>query len=123
MTQLWLAVEGGQETDARELADLTAQLRRRLLELDVETVELVRREEDIPPGAKPVDAITIGALVVTAAPAALKAVVALIDSWLKNRPVRSATVTIDGDSLELTKVSRSEQRQLVEAFIDKHTKQ
>ena len=123
MTQLWLAVEGGQETDARELADLTAQLRRRLLELDVETVELVRREEDIPPGAKPVDAIALGALVVTAVPAALRAVVALIDSWLKNRPVRSATMTIDGDSLELTKVSREEQRQLVEAFIGKHTKQ
>lgn len=123
MAQLWLAVEGDQETDARELADLTTQLRRRLLELNVEAVELVRHEEDIPTGTKPVDAIAIGALAVTVAPVALKTVVALIESWLKNRPVRSVTVMIDGDSLELSKVSRSEQHQLVGAFIAKHSNQ
>jgi hypothetical protein len=122
MTQVWLAVDGGDDTDARELADLTAQLRRRLLELDVERVELVH-SEDIPPGAKPAEAIAIGALVVTTAPAALKAVVGLVDSWLRNRPVRSATVTIDGDSMELAKISRTEQQQLLQAFLDKHTKQ
>jgi hypothetical protein len=122
MAQLWLAVEGAPDTDAREVADLTAQLRRRLLELDVETVEL-RRSEDIPLGAKPVEAIAIGALVVTLAPAALKAVIGLIDTWLKTRPVRSATVTIDSDSIQLGKVSRSEQQQLVQAFLAKHAKQ
>lgn len=122
MTQLRLAMEGDKDTDARELADLTSQLRRRLLELDVETVELVRRQEGVPTGAKPLDAVAIGALAVTVAPVALKAVVALVESWLKNRPVRSVTLTIDGDSLELSKISRSEQRELMEAFIEKHSK-
>jgi hypothetical protein len=122
MAQLWLAVDGGDDTDARELADLTTQLRRRLLELDVERVELVR-SEDIPPGAKPVEAIAIGALLVTAAPAAFKSVAALVDSWLRNRPVRSAKVTIEGDSIELAKVSRAEQQQLLQSFLEKHAKE
>jgi hypothetical protein len=120
MTQLWLVVEGDQMTDASEVGDLTAQLRRRLLELDVETVDLVR-SENTPPGAKPADAITIGALVATLAPAALEAVMEFMKSWLENRPIRSATLTIDGDSIELTKTSRSEQDQLLRLFLNKHT--
>ena len=58
-TDLTLVVDGGSETDAEEVSKLTTQVRQRLLELDVHTVELVRTG-DLPEGAKPVNAVTIG---------------------------------------------------------------
>jgi hypothetical protein len=69
------------------------------------------------------DVITIGALVVTGVPVALRAVVGLVETWLRSRPLRSITLTIEGDSLELTNVSPTEQHQLVQAFVDRHTGQ
>ncbi len=118
--QLTLRIDGGPDSDREELDSLASQLRCRLLELDVETVEHVRSDQ-IPPGAKPVDALTIGALIVTLTPVAVKAVVGLVQTWLQHRPVRSATIVIDGDCLELTNPSRADQHQLVQAFIDAHT--
>jgi hypothetical protein len=56
---LTVVLDGGSDTDAPELAELTGQLRRRLLELDVERVELVRSAE-VPVRAKPLDAVSIG---------------------------------------------------------------
>jgi hypothetical protein len=120
-SHLTLVVDGGSNTDAQEVSALTAQLRQRLLELDVERVELVR-SSDIPIGAKPVDAVTIGALTVTLAPALVQAVVELVKSWLGSRPVRSAKVTIDGDSIELTHASQADQDRLTQAFVDRHAK-
>jgi hypothetical protein len=119
--ELSLAVEGGPDTDAREVSDLTASLRKRLLELDVNDVELVR-SEDVPEGAKPGDAINLGALLVTLAPAAMTAVVTFLKDWLATRPVRTAKVTIDGDSLELSNVSTEDQDKLAQAFIARHAK-
>jgi hypothetical protein len=114
-----VVLEGGSDTDAAELARLTGQLRGQLLELDVETVELARGEE-IPEGAKPLDPVTIGALVVTVGPAALEAAVALVDRWLSHRPVRSAKLTIAGDTIELTEATAADQQRLVDAFIARH---
>ncbi|MGH6746801.1 effector-associated constant component EACC1 [Novosphingobium sp.] len=105
-----------------ELDDLTGQLRRRLLEFDVETVGPVSRRE-VPAEAKPADAVIIGALVVTLAPVALSGVVGVVQTWLQNRPVRGVKMTIDGRSLELTNPSRADQHQLVQAFLDGHAQQ
>lgn len=120
--QLTLALHEGPGTDPEELAHLTGQLRRRLLELEVDSVDLARSYE-APPGAKLGDALTIGALVVTAAPMVLRAVVGLVETWLSYRPLRGVTLTIDDDALELTNASRAEQRHLVQAFIDRHARQ
>ncbi len=117
--QLTLAIDGGPDTDANEVSELTAQLRQRLLELDVDAVELVR-SQDVPAGAKPGDAISLGALIVTLAPAAMTAVIGLLKDWLTSRPVRSARLTIDGDSIELSNVSPEDQEKLTEAFIERH---
>jgi hypothetical protein len=119
--QLTLAIDGGPDADAREVSELTAHLRQRLLELDVDKVELVRSTE-IPADAKPGDAITLGSLLVTVAPAALTAVIGLLKDWLVNRPVQTAKVTIDGDSIELTNVSTADLERLAQAFVEKHAK-
>jgi hypothetical protein len=119
--RLTVVLDGGTDTDARELAELTGQLRRQLLELDVETVELARSTE-VPEGAKPLDAMSRGVLVVTAGPGLLKAVVGLVGEWLAHRPVRSAKLTIDGDSIELSDATAAEQEQLLAVFVDRHSR-
>jgi hypothetical protein len=117
--QLTLAVEGTPDSDPEELAQLTSQLRNQLLQLDVESVELVRRGE-APPGSKVVDPITIGTLVVTLAPSVIQAVIAFVQNWHKNRPVSSVKIALGDDSLELTDVSAERVEQLTRAFMARH---
>lgn len=117
--RLSLALDGCPDTDDEELADLTAQLRARLLELDVESVQSVR-SDDIPPGAKPVEAIIIGGLMISMPAATLHAVLNVAQTWLENRPIRSAKVAIGDDSIELANPSRRDQRHLTDAFIERH---
>src|SRR3989442_3555260 len=106
--RLTLAVEGGPETDHAELAELTGQLRRRLLELDVESVETARGTE-VPAGAKPGELIVLGTLAVQLAPHVLPSVVSFLTSWLKDRPVRELEMTMGGDTVKLTGASRHDQ--------------
>jgi hypothetical protein len=117
--RLTIAVEGAPDSDLEEHAQLTTQLRQRLLELEVERVDLVRGGE-VPPGSKVADPITIGAIAVTLAPAAIQAVIGLLQSWLKDRPVRSVKVTLGRDSLELSNASPEQLEQLTRAFVARH---
>jgi hypothetical protein len=122
--QVTLLIEGKPDTDREELAQVTAQLRRQLLELDVEKVELARGGQ-IPPGSKVADPITIGALVVTLGPAAIQAVMGLVQSWLaqgshRDRPVNSIKITLGEDSLELSNASPEQLQQFTRAFLARH---
>ncbi|MFF9485312.1 MULTISPECIES: hypothetical protein [unclassified Streptomyces] len=114
-----LVLTGGRDGDQEELDELTLQLRERLLELDVEDVETVR-SGDVPDGAKPADAIAVGALAVTLAPLALRSVLDLVRTWIENRPVRTVSVTLGDDSLELEAASSADQRRIVDAFLAAH---
>jgi hypothetical protein len=76
-----LSIGVDEDADQPELAELTTWLRQELLELDVESVESVKMGE-IPLGAKGLEAIGIGALVVRLAQSTgmLKAVVNTVQS-------------------------------------------
>lgn len=117
--QVTVTIDGGEGSDAQEVDALTAQLRRRLLELDVTAVEPVRGGE-VPPGAKPVDPVTLGALAVTLGPAVLQAVVGLVDAWSRQRPVDSVKVSIGDDTIELAGAAPDERRKLVDLFVARH---
>ncbi|WP_431995649.1 hypothetical protein [Streptomyces griseoflavus] len=114
-----LVLAGGRDSDQEELDALALQLRERLLELDVDRVEL-NRSGDIPAGAKPADAIAVGALVVTAAPFVLRSAVDLVRTWIESRPVRTVSITLGEDSLEMEAVSSADQQRLIEAFLAAH---
>ena len=118
MPELVLSIGVDEDADQPELAELTAWLRQELLELDVESVESVKMGE-IPPGAKGLEAIGIGALVVRLAQSAgmLKAVVDTVQSWLAGHHRRTVKVEMDGDTLEMTGVSSSDQQRLIDAWI------
>jgi hypothetical protein len=94
--RLTLAVVGGPDTDDDELAELTeltGQLRRRLLELGVESVEPLRSTE-VPPGAKPGELIILGSLSLRLTPRVLPSVVSFVTGWLKDRPMRAGAGAI-----------------------------
>ena len=61
---LGIHVAVGPDADAEEVAEATLQLRRELLDLDVEAVELPRAGK-APPGTRAVELAALGALLVT----------------------------------------------------------
>ena len=114
---LSVQVAVGPDGDADEVARATLQLRRELLDLDVDAVEVPGAGEP-PPGSRAVDVAAVGALVVNLAdPQLLAAVVA---SWLAGSSRRSIKLQLGGDALELTGVSSSEQRRLADEWLARH---
>jgi hypothetical protein len=110
----------GPEGDAEEVVEATMQLRRELLDLDVDAVETPRAGEP-PPGSRAVDVATIGALLVNMAdPQLLAVVVETVRSWLAGSSRRSIKLQLGGDALELTGVSSSEQRRLTDEWLARH---
>ena len=109
------------DADPAEIDEITAKLRRELLELDVESVERAPAGE-APEGSRGI-ALALGALVVKfAAPKLLAAVVAVIKGWAsRHGGARSVKLTMNGDSLEVTAASSEEQDRLIEAWIDRHS--
>lgn len=110
----------GPEADAEDIAEATLQLRRELLDLDVEAVEVPRAGEP-PPGARAVDLAAIGALIVTIGQSQLlTAVVAAVQTWLYQSRQRSIKLELGGDVLELTGVPSAEQRRLSDEWLRRH---
>ena len=110
----------GADTDAEEVAEATLQLRRELLDLDVEAVEQPRAGQP-PPGTRAVELAALGALAVTVTQSGLLSpVVAAVRAWLAGAPQRSMKLELDGDVLELTGLSSNEQRRLTDEWLRRH---
>jgi hypothetical protein len=120
LATLGVQVAVGPDADAEEVAEATLQLRRELLDLDVEAVELPRAGEP-PPGARAVELAALGALVVTVGQSPLfGSVLAAVRSWLAGSPQRSVKLELDGDVLELTGLSSKEQQRLADEWLRRH---
>jgi hypothetical protein len=121
-TTLAIHLSVGPESDAQEVTEATMRLRRELLDLDVEAVELARAGEP-PSGTRAVEVMALGALVVSVAKSqVLVNVVAAVRAWLGGQQQqRSIKLELDGDVLELTGVSSNEQRRLSDEWLRRHT--
>ena len=110
-----------EESDAEELAELTAKLRRELLQLDVDSVDQSVAGE-APPGAKAVDLMVIGTLLVNLgrSAATLGSVVRAVQGWVGSHPSRTVKLQLDGDSIELTGVKSGDQQRLIDLWIERH---
>lgn len=118
---LGIEVDLGPEADAEQVAQATLQLRRELLDLDVDSVELPAGGQP-PPGSRGVELAALGALLVGISQSQLLGpVVAAIRSWLGSSPQRSIKLELEGDTLELTGISSAEQRHLVDEWLQRHT--
>jgi hypothetical protein len=117
---LGIQVAVGPDADSEEVAEATLQLRRELLDLDVEAVELPRAGEP-PPGSRAVELAALGALAITfSQPQMLSPMVAAVRSWLAGSQQRSIKLELGGDALELTGLSSKEQRRLVDEWLRRH---
>lgn len=109
--------------DAERLDTLTGYLRQELVELDVGTVTALRAGPP-PPGARAIDALAIGGLLVTLTESTqgVRNVVAAIRRWLAqgNRAKRTVRLELEGDVLELSEVTETEQSRLIELFVSRH---
>ena len=125
-TVVELHLEAGDDDDAREIDELTSKLRRELIRTDVDSVERPVVGE-APPGAKAADVVALGTLVVGMAKSAgvIKGLIDSVKDWLgrQREPERTVKLAIDGDTLEVTGVSSTEQERLIAAWIDRHSEQ
>ena len=118
---LGVQVAVGLDGDAEEVAQAAMQLRRELLDLDVDAAG-AREAGEPPPGSRAVDLAAVGALVVNLADSQmLAAVVTAVRSWLAGSPQRSIKLQLGDDALELTGVSSKEQRRLADEWLARHT--
>ncbi len=117
VARLDLCIETGPEADAEELAALAVQL----LELDIESAEPAT-VGPAPPGTRASEILIAGALTVMLAqsPGLLTAIVETMKSWVALSGERSVKLELDGDVLEVNGITRSDQRELIQAWIDHH---
>jgi hypothetical protein len=118
-TELRVRVDAG-GADAEEIAELTRQLRRTLLELDVDAVEPMPGGE-APPDAKAGEALALGGLMVSLVNASglLGSVVDATQSWIAGRGPRSVRLELDGDALEVSGISSRRQDELIKVWPDR----
>lgn len=116
-TQVILEVDGGPDADEEEVAELALRLRDDLDALDVGSVQL-SRSGAAPPGAKSVDPIEWGRLLVTIASSpALLALVRTASAWVGRQRRGRVRIKIGEDELVLTGVSSDDQRRLIDDWL------
>jgi hypothetical protein len=121
-TELFLGIteEGSDESHLEELG---IQLRRELLESEIENVEPARTLA--PEGTRSGLAMVAGALVASVSPGKLVSVLTAIVDWLRRgrrsgKP-RTVEVEIDGDRIVLTGASDEAEQQLMKLFVERHS--
>jgi hypothetical protein len=109
-------------TDPEERERLGRQLRDELRDLDVDDVSTLDGNPP-PEGAKSGGAAMLTEWLVTlsAGGGVFVTVLATIKDWLARRAdAHTITVTIDGDTLELSSASADERAELIETFVARH---
>ena len=111
------------ELDSEAGERLTRQLRAEIAELDVESIR-PGPGGPTPDGAKGTDPVTPGAMVValSASGGVFTALIESLRDWLGRSSARHrVSLTIDGDTIELEWASAAERRDLIDAYIRRHT--
>ena len=116
-TQVVLEVDAGPDADEKEVAELALRLRDDLEALDVGAVQL-SRSGTAPPGAKSVDPIEWGRLLVAVASSpALLSLVRTANAWVARQRRGRVRVKIGEDEIVLTGASSDDQRRLVDDWL------
>lgn len=117
--QLLLRIAADSDADANEVEELSRQLRRELLEHDVDVIGQV--PATAPAGAKG-DPVTLGTLLVTLAASGgvLTTAINTVQSWLTRQERHSVTVEIGGDKLVISSPSSEQEQRLIDDFINHH---
>ncbi|SNR32426.1 effector-associated constant component EACC1 [Blastococcus mobilis] len=120
--ELTVVLQPDPSTDAEDRERLGRQLRNELRELDVDEVTPVAGAP-APDGAKSGAAASLTEWLVTLSSGGgvFVTVIATIREWLSRRDgAHKVTVTIDGDTLELSHATPVERADLIETFVRRH---
>jgi hypothetical protein len=120
--ELTVVLEPDPGTDPEDRERLGRQLRNELRALDVDDVSTVDAAPP-PQGAKSGAAASLSEWLVTLSSGGgvFVTVIATIRDWLGRRGgAHKVSVTIDGDTLELTGASPLERAELIETFVRRH---
>jgi hypothetical protein len=101
-----------------ELARATDRLRSEILQTDVRTVEGGLASE-APPGARAVDPVTLGTLIVTfaASGGVFTSLIGIVQTWLSRNDKQSVTLKApDGSEVTITGKPSAEELQLIDAL-------
>jgi hypothetical protein len=110
------------ESSPDETDRMSRQLRSQLRDLDVEAVDRIDQDE-APEGAKG-DPSTWMAMLVTLSSAGgiFTSVIGVLGNWLSSHTgTHRVSITIDGDSIELDRATIDERRELIDAFVSRHS--
>jgi hypothetical protein len=120
---LALVVVPDVDAGPEQVERLTRRLRTELAELDVESIGWVAGDM-VPAGAKGSDPVTLGAIVValSSSGGVFPALIETVRDWLGRQSGKHrVSVTIDGDTLELERASVEQQRDIVDAYLRRHS--
>ncbi|WP_410649883.1 hypothetical protein [Amycolatopsis sp. cmx-4-54] len=115
---------GEDGADAERVDQLAGYLREALVERGIADVRALTAGP-APPGSRGFDVATVGGLLVTLGQSAegLRSVVAAVRDWLSRggRVKRTVRLEIDGDVLELSEATLTDQDKLVDLFVSRHS--
>jgi hypothetical protein len=123
LISLLLVLEPDPESGPEDRERLTRQLRAELAQLDIESIDPVAAGT-APDGAKAPDPVTLGALVValSASGGVFTTLIETMRDWLgRQSQGHRIAVTIDGDTIELEQATAVQQRELIAAYVRRHT--
>jgi hypothetical protein len=122
LVRLGVSIEAEPDADPEELVALGMRLRGWLLPLGIESAGFGLAGQ-APSGTRSGGMFVAGVLTVVLARSS-ELFVKLIDvvqSWLSSGGARSVRLELDGDVLEVTGITREDQRELIRTWIDRHT--
>jgi hypothetical protein len=120
--RLQVVPTGDGAPDDEALAESALALGLDLAELDVEEV-VPASAGGAPAGAKGVELLALGGLLVKLgrSTGVLGDVVDAIRDWVGRTGTRSVKMTVDGDVVEITGASTTEVKQLIDAWVERHS--
>jgi hypothetical protein len=122
LRDLVVVVESEPDVDPDEVDRSVRRLRAELKDLDIESVTPVSWEI-APLGAKGVDPVSVGALLITlsASGGVFPVLIETARDWLaRHVAARRISVTIDGDTIVLDRASEQERSALIKAYMRRH---
>ncbi|MGW2816689.1 effector-associated constant component EACC1 [Streptomyces sp. NPDC001415] len=118
-----LMITSDSELDPEASEQLARQLRSEIAELDLDSVRALPAGT-VPDGAKAADPVTLGAIVVSLSTAGgvLSSLVETLRDWLGRQSARHRiSLTVDGDTIQLERATSDERRDLIAAYIRRHS--
>jgi hypothetical protein len=120
--EVLVALEPDPGTDPEDVERLGRQLRNELRALDVDDVAVLDGGP-LPDGAKSGAAASLTEWLITlsAGGGVFVTVIGTLKDWLSRRgAAHKLTITIDGDTVELSNATQAERAELIETFVRRH---